>query len=272
MRVESGVWICHRGCGQGNFTSLVELVLGCSYQEANDWVYGHGSRNLPAEELSRRLNILLSAPHEEQILKDSPVYWLHHYLGLSNKAMPLWFLKRGFTWETIWHHDIRYDPALDAVVLPVKWAAELIGTVTRHTDPRFPKYQNSQDLPKSDILFGEISASSNEIILCEGVLDALWLWQLGYNAGSLLGSELHAGQIKVLRQYKYAHIVLALDNDVAGRKGTTEAIARLTSAGWAVPQITIMRFPPGYKDAQDCPPEMVQELYQGRRDSILSPY
>lgn len=263
LNIHQGVWICFSGCGKGDFIRLVELVLNCSPQEAHDWVNNNGKPS-SVEQLSKVFTTAFNPL--EPVAKKPDTGWLDRYETLSSKAMPIWFLTRGFTWSTITKWDIRYDPFSDAVVIPVMDKGVLVGTITRNTIKDLPKYQNSTHLPKSEILFGEISNTHSEIIICEGVLDALWFWQNGYHAVSILGSSLSAKQIGLLQEYRFGEIILALDNDEAGLKGTMDAIKKLTEAGYLLPQIKIMRYPEGAKDAQDCDKESLAISVTNRKE------
>lgn len=194
--------------------------------------------------------------------------WKEQFEALSNKVMPVWFLNRGFTWETIEKWDIRYNPVTDAVVISVKWQGELVGTVTRNTFSNLPKYQNSPHLPGAKVLYGEISRNKNTIILCEGILDALWLWQNGHHAVSILGNTLSQAQADILREYGIVNIILSLDNDEAGQAGTQRSLEVLLANGWLLPQITLVKFPDNKKDPQDCTPEEFQAILD-RKETIL---
>lgn len=262
MNIESGLWVCHRGCGSGNIWQLVEKVLNCTSIEARDWVLTN-SRQGSANSLARALSLSLMMPGSPNYLPPD-MGWHSRYQALDNKAMPLWFLERGFSWKTVEHWDIRYDPAMDAVVIPVVWDGELVGSITRSYNGT-PKYLNSPGLPRSEILFGEINTQLNRIILCEGVLDTIWSWQNGYNTAGLLGTFISQKQIEILRGYGFGEIILALDNDEAGRKGTREATNKLVKAGWMEPQITTIQFPDGIKDLNDCDPNVLEKLYEERK-------
>lgn len=262
MNIESGAWICHRGCGSGNIWQLVERTLDCNSIEARDWVLTNSQQN-SANALARSVQIALALPGSPTYLPPD-MGWYARYQALDNKAMPLWFLERGFTWRTVNHWEMKYDQALDAVVIPVMWNEELIGSITRSYNGT-PKYVNSPGLPRSEILFGEINTQLNRIILCEGVLDTIWGWQNGYNIAGLLGTFVSQKQIEILRGLGFGEIILALDNDDAGRKGTREAANKLVKAGWMEPQITTIQFPDGLKDLNDCDPEVIDKLYNERK-------
>lgn len=269
LNIHTGLWICHRGCGQGEFTALVEQILNCSSQEAREWIESNGQRST-VEHLTNTLadQLLVSVFDKTSIDTDyHSEGWRTYFDSLANEHMPVWFMNRGFTWDTIQHWNLRYDIVRDAVVIPVYWKEELLGIISRNA--KFsdrPKYENSYGLPKASILFGEISKSSSLIIICEGVLDAIWLWQCNFNAAALLGSSISRRQIEILREYRFGEVVLALDNDQAGSIGTEETIGKLTKAGWLLPQINILRFPNNRKDPQDCSKEELTELFNNKKD------
>ena len=271
MNTESGLAICHKGCFRGNFPQLVEAVLGCTFHEAADWIANNGQSNTVEDLVSRMAQVLgpKVASHYESVLPiDAP--WFHVYQAATNTEMPDWFLDRGFSWQTVIHWGVRYIKGIDAIVLPVQFNGKFLGTVTR---PHYgtPKYLNSE-FKKSEILFGEINTNRREIIIVEGLLDALWLWQLGYNAVSPFGAFISQEQVDLLRKFRFGEIVSGLDNDEAGRDGTADLTAKLQKAGYLLPQITFIKYPgekkedPDYKkDANDCSPELFRQLFDNRK-------
>lgn len=266
MNIESGRWFCFSGCGGGNFLQLVEQVLNYNQMEAINWVNSNGKQN-SIEELSRQLAIELGqVPGIAPVTVDDN--WRRRYSSLSSRVIPQWFLARGFTWQTTLVWGIRYDPACDGIVIPVRWKGELVGTVTRQMIGQ-PKYQNSPNLPKSEILFGlsEISTRASTIIICEGILDAIYCQQNGLNAVALLGTYLSSKQVEIIKEHRFGDITLFLDNDEAGRKGTEEAVKSLSTV-YLLPQINFINLPEGLKDANDCNPELLQEVYSNRKGMI----
>lgn len=260
----TGVWICFAKCGGGTFIELVEQVLGSSYQEAREWVDSNGSRVTT----TRLIGSLQTLLFPQTIATDSSVPgWLYAYESLTNDYMPQWFLDRGFTWRTVNHWNIRYSPLLDSVTIPVYWDSKIVGTVTRNKNPNLPKYQNSPELPRTEMLFGEITTNKRDIILCEGALDLLWLWQNGYNAIGLLGNEISLRQVQLLTNYRFGEVILALDNDEGGQYGKKKIIP-LLQKHWLPTQITEITFPEGKKDPNDCSSELLKQLYEERKLAI----
>lgn len=277
LNTKTGLWTCFSRCGSGNFQQLVEKKLSYTWLEAKEWIENNGQSTSLEDMMTTFLE--KQSPFLEKtgpVLEKTISNWEKEYCALSNQSMPQWLLDRGISWESINRFGMRYDLLQDAVVIPVWWQEKLVGTVTRHTNPNKPKYQNSSELPRDRIFFGEINRDQTTIILCEGVLDAVWFWQHGYHGVSVLGESLTAGQIGVLRDYRYGSIVLAFDNDEAGINGTRRAVNALVHAGWLLPQIKRIRFPGDYrnkgpeyrKDAQDCSAEELAFLYEQREDVI----
>lgn len=274
INVNSGLWTCFSRCGSGNFQQLVEKKLNLTWQEAKEWIESNGQRT-SLEDMMASMTAMTAPPPPVNYVAPKE-HWRDHFQRLGNQSMPQWLLNRGISWESINHFDMRYDLIEDAVVVPVMWQGAMVGTIKRNTRPDKPKYQNSDDLPRERVFFGEINRDQTTIILCEGVLDAVWLWQQGFHGVSVLGESLTTGQIGVLRDYRYGSIVLALDNDEAGINGTRRAVSALVNAGWLLPQIKRIRFPGDYrkkgpeyrKDAQDCSAQELALLYEQREDVI----
>lgn len=274
LNIQTGLWICFSKCGSGDFFRLVELVQSCSPQEARDWIFSNGARTSPEqllERLGQRLNpTALATP---QIANQD---WFLQYQSLNASVMPQWFFDRGFTWNTVAKFGIVYNQPMDALVVPVYWNEKFVGTVTRNNWPDLPRYQNSPDLPKEQIFFGEISRDQRDIMLVEGLLDAVWTRDIGYRAHGILGSALTRAQVQVMKAHRIGEVTLAFDNDGAGEEGTRNAVKLLVSEGWLMPQIKVVRFPgdwrrktPEYrKDPNECTLEEFAVLYGNRRDVL----
>lgn len=96
----------------------------------------------------------------------------------------------------------------------------------------------------------QAARSSDTIILTEAILDALSFHQAGIaTAIPIYGTQgCTADHLDLLAREQVRTVVLALDNDDAGRRATTSLIERLTAAGLAV---RIARYPAGAKDANE---------------------
>lgn len=100
-----------------------------------------------------------------------------------------------------------------------------------------PKYLNTSDtlvFSKSRNLFSLNNAkSSNEssLILCEGYMDVISLYQAGFkNAVATLGTALTEDQAILMKRYT-DEVIICYDSDDAGQKATQRAIPLLRNAG-----------------------------------------
>ncbi len=262
LNLENGVWNCFSACGGGEFSRLVQLVLNVTTREAERWIATNGQA-VDALTLSKQLHDSLVGEAEPEV----PA-WYQHYQALDAQTMPVEFLDRGFTWETINEWGIRYDPTSQQVVIPyLDHQGTPIGTVARNM-VRQPKYLNSPGLPKSLSLFGyyKLQQGFAAITLVEGPLDAIWLQAYGYRGVALLGLSLSPPQVRLL-QRAASHIVVGFDADRAGTQEVAATIDKLERAGWTRGQLLRLRYPEGRKDAQECSPQELREAY-----ASLQPY
>lgn len=111
-----------------------------------------------------------------------------------------------------------------------------------------PKYLNSPEtklFDKSKNLYGlNLARSSrrNNIIIVEGYMDVISLYQAGFtNVVATLGTALTSGQASLLRKY-IEEVILSYDNDSAGIRATLRAIPILKSEGLRVRVLKLERF------------------------------
>ncbi|MGH9392523.1 MAG: toprim domain-containing protein, partial [Vicinamibacteria bacterium] len=104
--------------------------------------------------------------------------------------------------------------------------------------------------PLRGVLNFQAARSSEEVILTESVFDALSFLQAGiatvipiYGTNGFTGDHLD-----LLKRERVKRVILALDSDEAGRKGTDALKGRLQAAGLAV---RVASFPAGIKDANE---------------------
>lgn len=99
-----------------------------------------------------------------------------------------------------------------------------------------PKYLNSPDTPvfkKSEHLFSlniakkSINANNRTLILAEGYMDVIALYQGGFkNAVASLGTSLTPEQVNIIKRYA-DEVIICYDSDNAGINATNRAIALL---------------------------------------------
>ena len=115
INLETGAWLCYRGCDAGPLDKLVQLLNGVDEQDAKRWLLRvAGGAGLSFKQ------VLASLPrsHDAQVDEASAVAQADYAL-MDPDTTSSYFLDRGFTWETIEQWGIRYDKGNRAVVVPI---------------------------------------------------------------------------------------------------------------------------------------------------------
>jgi 5S rRNA maturation endonuclease (ribonuclease M5) len=137
----------------------------------------------------------------------------------------------GAVWEAAWDSHRR------RVVFPVRQQdGTLVGAVGRAVDPDASvKYLHYWDMQRSNVLFGEqLITAGNTLIVVEGVLDAVFAWQVlkqhemlgAYNVVATLGHAVTEKQLSRIVCYA-KEVVVFMDNDEPGLLSTVRVARRL---------------------------------------------
>jgi DNA primase len=104
--------------------------------------------------------------------------------------------------------------------------------------------------PLRGVLNFQAARSSEEVVLTESIFDALSFHQAGIGVAiPIYGTNgFTADHFDLLKREGVKRIVLALDNDEAGRKGTDALKGKLQAAGM---RVRVASFPAGIKDANE---------------------
>jgi len=235
VNIEKGVWNCFAGCGQGGLKSFIWRISGKSWGEIQ--------MEFQEEELEFSIDDF-DLGIRSDIEEDN---FCPTYEGLVDISDNHWIYERGFTKEILTTWECKQN-AYGDFVLPVKSEdSETLGWITRRIELS-PKYLFSKGFKKSRALFGINNLMDTDVLfICEGALDAIWLRQNGYNGVGILGASISKNQIELLKKLKPQEVVLCLDNDEAGKKGTEKATFDLED--WFM--ISFIQFPKRYKDFQE---------------------
>ena len=229
--------MCFSGvCGKrGHLTYILMDRCGFSFSKARELlgdmflqIGTGGSSTLPEFEqrkFKRRADV------EYEKMEEIPA----EILGVYDRC-PVYMLNRGFTKSTLRQWDVGYDVERRRVTIPV-WSKDrrLVGITKRAVDEDVePRYKHLY-FEKSRLLYGEHLVSdvteAEPLIVVESQMSVLWLYQSGIrNAVSTLGSQVSLNQIE--RIAKYPWVVLAFDEDDAGRKATVRVLHGKDQLAW----------------------------------------
>lgn len=243
-----GGWTFHCfKCGlHGDAISLVQLVKGCSFWEAMIWlengiqVPGSLNGSIPQNEnlnLKRRnagSNRFLNEGVYNGINKNEEAK-ITAFLKASQKCLPgslgeNYLRQRGITLETAKVMGLGYS--LDCQPLGKAWDSNHGRIIAPHTEPKGRvvnlygravefdgqplKGLKHMHLPLPKGYFNSPALNEEEVFICEGIFDALALFQMGYqNVVAIFG--VHGFKWEWV---KAKRIILAMDMDQAGREAT----------------------------------------------------
>jgi DNA primase len=240
FNVDTGLYYCFSCHAAGNVIAIARelglIVIGDNYiAELDD----------PVADVDALLNTISNLSDDLDEDLDEPEYprenWLQRFRGNlsywvgTNGATDELEKQRGLAPETAAAWQLGYDAINEQATIPVRLyeGNQLVGVIRRQTvRDVFPKYLNPKGFEKAKNLFGSWMydrerGQSNHIVLVEGPVDALAVWQAGYNVGAILGSKLSRDQVRILLLMGIESVTLFCDNDKAGFKAMLSAIGML---------------------------------------------
>lgn len=174
-------------------------------------------------------------------------------------------ISRGITEEAYEHFHMGYSAKKDMLIIPAFHAnGDMAGVIGRSIQGK--QYRYSAGLQRGSLVWNLNKATqtlSDEIILTEGSLDAVYVWQAGHkNVGAILGSAVSPVQWKEIRKH-FGSITCFFDNDEPGKKLTDSIID--TTRGLMV---SVVQYPSGVKDPGDLTPEQIRTMMEYRRTNL----
>lgn len=228
---ETGQWICFAQCGGGSLRSFLRKVTTTAKADA---AFERVKRFLkpPKKKLTR----LASDVGEFRCKYPLP----ERILGLFD-YIPEDLIAAGFHDDVLRDHDIGLDPGRDRVTYPVRdvdgYLAAIVGRnpdgaqgakYTRYTWELEEMGHYGHDYPHRDLLWrcdkvypaAFVSGVRPVIPIVEGFKACMWMVQWGFPLTmALMGSSMTASQARLVERIG-GTVVLFLDNNSAGLKGT----------------------------------------------------
>lgn len=210
------LWKCHNGkCDKaGNIISLLTLK-GYTRNEAEK-IVTKGSYDV--SDLLALVEQMMADPKS-----DAREDWKNIDAGTFQEAdrasgFPVreYMLGRDISEEACAFFGIGYSASKHMAVIPVfDERARLSGVIGRELETK--RYQYSTGLGRGELIWNLHNAKQCEsVILTEGALDAVYVWQAGFhNVGAVLGSSISPRQWGQLRKH-FTEIICFFDNDEAG--------------------------------------------------------
>ncbi len=244
---------------RGNVLDFVAAMEDCSVREAaaklSDWFSvaqqqsreeGTGTASLPSPQPAAK-------PPEELVNKP-----LSFQLKGVDASHP-YLASRGISRETAETFGIGYFPGKGSmagrVVIPIHdEQGRLVAYAGRSIDNTEPKYKLPPGFRKSAVLFNLHRVTGKEVIVVEGFMGCMKVWQsLHPFVVALMGCSLSEQQEELLVS-RFQQVTLLLDGDVAGRQAAEEIARRLVRKLW----VRIVEVPDGRQ-----PDELSEGIFNG---------
>ena len=275
LNAATGMWYCFAGCGGGGLPTFFKLldVPRPRVDILMDRLRPHLTTVEKKADLTQAKGLFQSTyPLPEKIL------------GIYEEC-PLSLIEAGFTEETLWTHDIGFDEEHQRITFPIR---DLNGTlsgisgrdVTGRALEKYKVYQRefhelgfkNYKFEKGNYLWRWERVYQNvygnpdrpPVYVTEGFKACLWMVQHGFpNTVALMGSSMTDVQQMFLERLG-GPIVLCLDNNPAGIKGTARIGYRFSGA-----RVLVMRYPPEVQQPDGLSTEALQDAVQ-RALSLIS--
>jgi len=248
VQTEKNIWACQsnscvagrKGRKGGNVLDFVSIMANCSIRDAaltlrDVFLVDSSPTSQTTKKVDETKKDFPPAAMTESADNESNKP-LTFTLKEIDKAHP-YLRQRGITEETAKVFGVGYFAGRGSmsgrVVIPIEnGRGELIAYAGRSIDATEPKYKLPVGFKRSAEVFNLHrvlalpESSRGSVIVCEGFFDCMKIHQAGVHAVvSLMGSALSDVQEKTLCQF--AHVILFLDGDEAGREAARSVAARL---------------------------------------------
>ena len=132
-----------------------------------------------------------------------------------------YILNRGISKEVVDLFDVGYDKDRQAITFPVKDSqGKCLFIARRSVKGKEFNYPLGAEKPLYGLdVLAKYGKLSNPLYITESMINCLSLWTHGFQAVALNGTG-SSEQIAMLKELPYRRLVLGLDGDNAGRKGT----------------------------------------------------
>ena len=169
------------GCGwRASFVTFVANCLNISYRDATEWILNISTYDYVEEE--RKIVDIDNVEKEVNNYDTLPVVTLDE-LKSYDYIHPYMF-KRRLTDEIINKFDVGYDPKTQALTFPVWVDGKCLFVARRKVN--YKRFDMPEIYPKP--IYGLDYLTTNEVIVCESVLNALTCYVYGKEAVALFGT------------------------------------------------------------------------------------
>lgn len=213
INIKKGLYFCH-GCHEKGSVERLAKSSGTELRQAT-----------LQDQLSQMVEKLYAPAKRDRTYRES---MLAQYIGNDE----YWRKMRGLSQDVIDRFQLGQDDIEKSAIVPMRsYTGDLIGVIKRRFGNVRPKYLYPPGMRKADHLYGawELSEGDDTVVLVEGSVDALAMWDAGVPALAILGSYISDKQVEILKRLGIWRVVIFTDNDSAGETSCQQIIETLPS-------------------------------------------
>lgn len=232
VNLDSGLWSCFSCGAKGDLAGLGSVVLERSREEIIA-LLKPGTPDAKLSAVQRKLQIARQSPAISSTMRQELDLPTPGQYGTAGTSQLDYMRQRGFTKATCRAWNVRWVRSQtltkddgdqftikDSIGIPVRSRdGKLQAWCYRKTDLSAawqPRYLYTPGFDLSGNWFGLHMVDPNETVyIVEGPMDAMWLWQHGFPALALMGSN-HKNPRKFRLLLDFRNIVLVPDYDAGG--------------------------------------------------------
>ena len=222
INADTGVHNCFSCQFRGNLYTLVEYVNGVDLPTATAWV-NSGERNL-----TKAFEKLLRPPVIQEQVIPVTESMLSAFVPPPAEALK----SRGIRATAAHFYGILWNQQHNSWILPLRDPINnrLVGWQEKWAQER--RFNNfPPKVSKSHCLFGYEQCLAEDMIVVESPLDVARLASVGVLGGvATCGSAVSIAQVNLIRSAK--RVIIAMDNDAAGIKSSSEILELSTKMGF----------------------------------------
>lgn len=157
---------------------------------------------------------------------------------------------------------VGYDPKRRMVTIPwFNGRGDLVNVKYRSVNSKFFQYTPLKDgaHPVREHLYGiDVirRKGCREAVICEAEIDAMYAMTAGFPAVAIGGASFSKEKADIIKRSPIRRLIIAADNDQAGRKLRDEIIQRL----FGFVRLSVINLPNGCKDLNDVRAEKIRTL------------
>jgi hypothetical protein len=226
INLDTGLWQCFKSGNKGNFTQLYAYMEGLTYAQAEaDILFKEFDGQIDSithtPPKAKRVEPSSATRLDELHLKSVTVEDYDSEDRLVQHAWTFLYERKLFDLES---NDRTYYVSTKGryagrLIIPFVENSEIFYFQARALGEQTPKYLNpSDDWPRPSHILYPFDEEADQVVICEGPLDAISLQLQGVNATCTMGCSVSELQVEALKDFG-RKIIIGYDNDDAGKRG-----------------------------------------------------